>query len=1071
MRIVFKRILTQLLVLCLVLPGLPVRAEEEPAEQPTIYPMKVVRTPANLEAAGALEPYADCGWVSAYPELMNADLSHAPGLAYSLSFADDTILPSADRLPAGFDPQALLEWGKYPGLNVDVLHEHGFTGKGAVIAYVDGSIEDHEQYAGENVHYLNKYNDPPDVHGTTVLSLLAGKDIGTAPEAEVYYFAQKFDWDADQKCLADCLYHLLEVNRGLPEDKRITMVGFSNNIDDACPNADALRTAVKACEDAGIMVWFCGEYSTCAFVPGSDKNDYRNVTAQTMYYSPTGLHVPASGRTSAKSGGQHYIYWQDGGLSWTMPYMLGLYAIVIEIDPTLTQDELRKLALDTAYVNDDDMQIVDPVAFVSAALRRVGREAEAQAMEDEVKARTRYLYAVMNTATMSEEDLKAAGSYLAAVTDATVLVADAGRFAGVKELYTALRDDARERGGTVAGVQIFGTADMVPSFEIKYLVQMVDGVDDAGTLLTDLFFGNFENDPAALTSGYSVMDHFAQGWDVDLCPQWPVARLPLTKDQFAPFFKKYRAFALDTGLARLSLVNFSNPIFATSDPGDDMGRFLLRADREFGFLDAPYRLYGNLRGDYPVTYPVLGGFETENLAAENQKGPVEFLINTHGQRDNIDKAFFIDGEEQRQSLVNSGNIDQVLGENPYYMDLWTCHNGDEMKDNLTTAALQGQCVGMFSPTHILSGNGERWDASLANMANSNPFYFFYHYFKAIHQGSTRSRAFFEAQRAYCLALLEDSALPIRNEGNYQFNLYNLLAYHNFGVLEPNAACLALYDLSGGIYRVSGGVTSFVNGFVSSLVTEGTPQGEEKELTRYNGNYAPLQISRFTAQPLDNGYIRFTLSYAPAGPMRIEIWDTPDMARIHCQTKTTAPNGPQELVFDLKKEDLQAVHAVIIRFVDNSDGFIFVEIHPSEHLGIEYVGDAAMDEPPETQDAPPSTGAAAPEAGNITGYNGNFGALNIQRFNAEALDNGYIRFTLTFTPPQRMDIEIKDWPDGDLFRFRTQSADTAEPQDLVFDLKAEDLKAAASVILYFNGSDGAFLFLEFSAENVSFLNFP
>lgn len=702
MRTVFKRILTLLLALCLALPGLPARAEEEP---PAIYPLIVSRQPANLEAAGALTPYADCAWRTVYPELMNADLSKSLGLAYSLSFTDKTCLPSANRLPAGFDAQELLEWGKYPGLNVDVLHEHGFTGKGAVVAYVDMPFAQHEQFAEANVHYVDNSGTGPETHGTTVLSMLVGKDIGTAPETEVYYYASRFDENSDQICLAECLYQLLEQNSRLPEDGKIRMVGFSNNISDDLPNADTLRTAVKECEDAGIMVWFCGEYATCSFVPGSDKNNFSNVTPQTMYYSPTGLHVPASGRTSASASDTKYAYWQAGGLSWTMPYMLGLYAIVIEIDPTLTQDELRKLALDTAYVNDDDMQIVDPVSLVAAALRRVGRETEARAMENEVKARTRYLYAVMNTATMSEEDLKAAGSYLAAVTDATVLVADAGRFADVKELYTALRDDARERGGTVAGVQIFGTADMVPSFEIKYLVQMVDGVDDAGTLLTDLFFGNFENDPAALTSGYSVMDHFAQGWDVDLCPQWPVARLPLTKDQFAPFFKKYRAFALDTGLARLSLVNFSNPIFATSDPGDDMGRFLLRADREFGFLDAPYRLYGNLRGDYPVTYPVLGGFETENLAAENQKGPVEFLINTHGQRDNIDKAFFIDGEEQRQSLVNSGNIDQVLGENPYYMDLWTCHNGDGMKDNLTTAALQGQCVGMFSATHIISNNG------------------------------------------------------------------------------------------------------------------------------------------------------------------------------------------------------------------------------------------------------------------------------------------------------------------------------------------------------------------------------
>ena len=105
------------------------------------------------------------------------------------------------------------------------------------------------------------------------------------------------------------------------------------------------------------------------------------------------------------------------------------------------------------------------------------------------------------------------------------------------------------------------------------------------------------------------------------------------------------------------------------------------------------------------------------------------------------------------------------------------------------------------------------------------------------------------------------------------------------------------------------------------------------------------------------------------------------------------------------------------------------------------------------------------------YGGNYADLHVQSFNAEALDDGTIRFTLTYAPPGKMDIEIRDWPDGALFSFRTQSADANQPQDLVFDLKAEDLKAAASVILYFNGSDGAFLFLEFSAKNVSFLNVP
>lgn len=347
------------------------------------------------------------------------------------------------------------------------------------------------------------------------------------------------------------------------------------------------------------------------------------------------------------------------------------------------------------------------------------------------------------------------------------------------------------------------------------------------------------------------------------------------------------------------------------------------------------------------------------------------------------------------------------------------------------------------------------------MQQSNFFYFYYTYLKTLHEGSTRSEAFFAAQREYCLALLEDSALPIRGEGNYQFNLCNLLAYHNFGVMEPNAAGFALYDASGGIYRVSDGVASFVNGFVSSLVTEGTPQGEVTEFTELRGNnYAALHISRFTAQPLDNGYVRFTLAYAPSKPMRIELWNAPDMARLHAWTKTSEPIGPQELVFDLKEADVKAISCIVIQFSDGSDNSFSVEIYPSEQLGIEYVGN-----PSETQDGLPTTDAETQETGNLTRYGGNYADLHVQSFNAEALDDGTIRFTLTYAPPGKMDIEIRDWPDGDLFSFTAQSADSAEPQDLVFDLKAEDVKAASSIILYFNGSGDFFRFIEFRAENV------
>jgi hypothetical protein len=67
-------------------------------------------------------------------------------------------------------------------------------------------------------------------------------------------------------------------------------------------------------------------------------------------------------------------------------------------------------------------------------------------------------------------------------------------------------------------VQIFGSAAMVPAFNVQYKVQMANGVDDGGYFLTDLFYSNFNNDPARISKGYNVLDHFAQKWTVNLEP-------------------------------------------------------------------------------------------------------------------------------------------------------------------------------------------------------------------------------------------------------------------------------------------------------------------------------------------------------------------------------------------------------------------------------------------------------------------------------------------------------------------------------------------------------------------------
>ena len=873
--------------------------EEEPT--PVILPLNFNREYPTMTAVGSVEPYGDY-WYGRNNKV-SEDLADFPALAYSLNISNKT---KFSGMPKGYDRDALIEWGKYPGLNVDILHEYGFTGKGATIAYIDQPIGPHEQYEGANLHYKNNSSSDNSMHGPMVLSLLAGKDTGTAPEAEVYFYGHS-GWELDQTTHAECLYQIIEQNEKLPEGEKITMVGFSDNIDDSESNAGAFRDAVKACEESGVMVFFCGDYGGGMFLPMTDKNMATNVVSAGF---GGGVIVPTSGRTGAggESGYDDYYYWGRGGLSWAMPYVLGLYAIVTEIDPSLTKAELLKMLSETATIA-NGLRIVNPIGFVASALRQVGRNDDADMLEQAVKERRQYFYAVMDTAVLSEGDISAIQKYLSNIDGVEVLLVDTASVPDAKTLYALLKEDAEARMGTVAGIQIFGTPDQVPAFNVEYRVQMKSGIDEGGVFLTDLFYGNFENDAEQISYGYNVLDHFNEGWGVDLVPQWPIARLPLNPGEFSGFFEKYDSFITQTALQRQRIVNFSNPIFRQHTHIDSFGRFLKRMDKE-DIIDVPYTLYGNLDGRYPVDTRVEGNFTAENLAIENSAGIMELIINSHGQRDNIDQCIFEGEEEQRKSLINMATINTVLSENPYYLDCWTCLNGREMKNNLTTTALSGQCVGVFSATAIISDNGVDCDASVSRMAKSNFYYFYYNYFKVLQEGVSRSQAFFKAQQEYAKALLIDSQAGLRTgEGNYQFNLCNLLAYHNFGVIEPSAYMFTLAEsrkstISQSVNSVPKVIThSGDNGGSEGEANKSKPIGEEIQLSYRTNNrgLVTLRVTECTAQLMDNGRYRFVVSHTGVSLIPFTAFNTPDGELFIY----SGSGGESTITFEMSEEEVRS----------------------------------------------------------------------------------------------------------------------------------------------------------------------
>jgi hypothetical protein len=51
--------------------------------------------------------------------------------------------------------------------------------------------------------------------------------------------------------------------------------------------------------------------------------------------------------TAAPNGVNDYVVYASGGLSWSIPYIAGVYALACQVDPDITYDEFWNIALET----------------------------------------------------------------------------------------------------------------------------------------------------------------------------------------------------------------------------------------------------------------------------------------------------------------------------------------------------------------------------------------------------------------------------------------------------------------------------------------------------------------------------------------------------------------------------------------------------------------------------------------------------------------------------------------------------------------------------------------------------
>jgi serine protease AprX len=213
------------------------------------------------------------------------------------------------------------------------------------------------------------------MHGPAVTSLLAGKNIGTAPDVRIYYAAVP-SWFLDAQYYADALDWIIAENKKLPVGEKIRVVSVSSmpsGMDSEYKNQDAWNAAYERALKAGILVLDCtyehGYTNPCTL----DMYDPDNVArCIPQWNGPTDsphkrIYVPMSQRSTAIENSYpifSYQYVGQGGMSWTVPYLSGVLAMGWQVNPALTSSQLLDLVYDSAYVTGDNHTVINPKTFI-----------------------------------------------------------------------------------------------------------------------------------------------------------------------------------------------------------------------------------------------------------------------------------------------------------------------------------------------------------------------------------------------------------------------------------------------------------------------------------------------------------------------------------------------------------------------------------------------------------------------------------------------------------------------------------------------------------------------------------
>jgi len=245
--------------------------------------------------------------------------------------AGPSVAPMPATLPhlARRPPPVAASWDSAanpvnPDPEVRRLHALGITGRHVGLAIIDGFLyTEHQEYRDRLRWYDEidgREHDPAVWHGTAVASIAAGRTVGVAPEADLYYIGLGVIWKnmpigswfaAPARAIhagqhqAIAIRRILEINRRLEADRRIRAISMAAGWGPAWLSGTA--AAVEEARRAGILV--------------------SSLDLGAAPYGPV--------RIASAAAPDRYITVGAAG-SWSMAYWAGRYVLACQQDPSIS---------------------------------------------------------------------------------------------------------------------------------------------------------------------------------------------------------------------------------------------------------------------------------------------------------------------------------------------------------------------------------------------------------------------------------------------------------------------------------------------------------------------------------------------------------------------------------------------------------------------------------------------------------------------------------------------------------------------------------------------------------------